>query len=562
MSAIHPAECQECAETCEETPCAIKLTPQCTDQCVVVACNDDHEDVVSCPIASLEGPCADVVCTDGSDCAVFDDIFQCCSDYHHLSFDGRQLIDQNTNPLSYEWDPSNFDHIFYDSHAFPHSAHTATYPAGNSMLVGNDQGNVANNATPASFMSTPAHLLDAPGGYDHNFNQASFTPSSATSTSLKCMWGDCKATFNNMAELVGHVNLQHLRLPSTSVDQNNAPVSQSTQFLPTPNNYASIADTLSCLWGNCHLYPTPNSIPGPSTGDHVTNTIGVLANHLMQDHLGISTPSPTSPSPSLPSIPHHDDVSISQPTVWEPQPRPPSFISPPESAKSSTVSISMPPTPCPEHDCSAPSAHTCHWTGCGATYASCDALTEHINVTHVGSGKAHYDCYWEGCLRHGENGFSSKQKICRHLQSHTGHRPFQCKVCQQNFSEAATLAQHMRRHTQEKPYVCDFPGCGKSFAITGALTIHKRTHNGHKPFKCTFCDRAFSESSNLSKHLRTHTGARPYPCTHPGCVKSFARPDQLARHMGVHQRKKVNEMKVEDISPATSTAIAKEVSVQ
>jgi Zinc finger, C2H2 type len=36
--------------------------------------------------------------------------------------------------------------------------------------------------------------------------------------------------------------------------------------------------------------------------------------------------------------------------------------------------------------------------------------------------------------------------------------------------------------------------------------------------------------------LKTHTGVRPYMCTEEGCGKSFARPDQLARHMGVHRR--------------------------
>ena len=75
----------------------------------------------------------------------------------------------------------------------------------------------------------------------------------------------------------------------------------------------------------------------------------------------------------------------------------------------------------------------------------------------------------------------------------------------------------------------------------------------------TACHRAFTESSNLSKHvsttnsdgtrknvtewflgvpqLRTHTGIKPYPCTEPGCSKTFARPDQLARHMTVHRKK-------------------------
>ncbi|THH02675.1 hypothetical protein EW026_g186 [Hermanssonia centrifuga] len=227
--------------------------------------------------------------------------------------------------------------------------------------------------------------------------------------------------------------------------------------------------------------------------------LGVLATHLLHDHLGLPTRSISNDLSSL------AEVNFAQPgKYYEPHADEAN-----SSRTSPSLTLSCPPTPAPEHDCSAPQAHVCGWTGCGQGFPSCDDLTAHINAVHVGSGKAHYDCRWEGCTRHGDNGFASKQKICRHLQSHTGHRPFQCKTCNQNFSEAATLAQHMRRHTQEKPYICDFPGCGKSFAITGALTIHKRTHNGHKPFKCTYCERAFAESSNLSKHVTsdTHWGA-------------------------------------------------------
>ncbi|KAI9453415.1 hypothetical protein BJY52DRAFT_1123613 [Lactarius psammicola] len=186
---------------------------------------------------------------------------------------------------------------------------------------------------------------------------------------------------------------------------------------------------------------------------------------------------------------------------------------------------------------------SCQWdncvagAGCGLSFASVDDLMNHLTADHVGSGKNHYECLWSGCERSGEKGFSSKQKVCRHLQMHTGHKPFQCKLCKQHFSEAATLQQHMRRHTQEKPYLCDVPGCGKAFAIAGALTIHRRTHMGLKPFKCKYCERAFSESSNLSKHMRTHTGVRPYVCEEPGCGKAFARPDQFTRHQGVHSRR-------------------------
>ncbi|KAF7977128.1 hypothetical protein HWV62_4748 [Athelia sp. TMB] len=322
---------------------------------------------------------------------------------------------------------------------------------------------------------------------------------------LSCMWGNCGATFYSLCDLVSHVNLQHLRASS------DAP---SDQLVPTA------LEPLSCHWKDCNVYPSSQSFPGPSTGSTLDSALAVLADHLLRDHLGMQVehapPSPAVASPHLATPP----------------------ISP-----VSTVGA---------HKCSG--MHACRWQGCAEAFTTCNDLTAHITNTHVGSGKSHYECHWEGCNRHDGQGFSSKQKICRHIQvrmlcpyppflmltawqSHTGHRPFQCKECQQYFSEAATLQQHMRRHTQEKPYVCDYPGCGKAFAITGALTIHKRTHNGLKPFKCSFCDRAFSESSNLSKHLRTHTGDRPYVCSEAGCEKAFARPDQLTRHMSVHRKK-------------------------
>lgn len=42
----------------------------------------------------------------------------------------------------------------------------------------------------------------------------------------------------------------------------------------------------------------------------------------------------------------------------------------------------------------------------------------------------------------------------------------------------------------------------------------------------------FGDRSNES--LMVDTGERPFACAFPGCGKRFPRPDQLKRHMGVH----------------------------
>ncbi|KAJ6591723.1 hypothetical protein DFH09DRAFT_907416 [Mycena vulgaris] len=448
------------------------MTPECTDQCVVVACSDNAPACdMPCPGNHCDLDCEiDVNC---KDCNGFDQFLECCTDFHSYYQEPRNHPE---TPLF--WDPSLKTFVCQcggDSTAvrIPPASVDSHLPAA-IFAPSNDFPVVATASTPSP-RAAPA-TIDGP-------------------PALACMWGDCGASFSSLSHLAEHVNLVHLCHPPS----------------PSIPSSSDVRDLFSnfCQWKDCNIYPTPDSVPGPSSGD-MEAMLGVLSSHLFHDHLGLNSP-PTyfQATPSSQSLPHD---------------------SPPSRTESSMSS--------PEDESQA--GHVCRWVSCGKCFSSLDELTLHLASIHVGAGKTSYDCYWHDCPRHDTSGFASKQKLCRHLQSHTGHRPFQCKICLQNFSEAATLQQHMRRHTQEKPYLCDYPGCGKSFAITGALTIHKRTHNGHRPFKCPHVSRAFSESSNLSKHLRTHTGAKPYTCIEPGCDKSFARADQLTRHARIHTKKVIN----------------------
>ncbi|WVF66032.1 hypothetical protein IAT40_000770 [Kwoniella sp. CBS 6097] len=198
----------------------------------------------------------------------------------------------------------------------------------------------------------------------------------------------------------------------------------------------------------------------------------------------------------------------------------------------------------------------CLWPGCPVEHVFPDSasLMDHLSEVHIPKGKDSYACHWDGCGNGEGRVFKSRQKVLRHLQSHTGHKPFVCGVCDQAFSEAAPLSAHMRRHAQQKPFKCEYPGCGKTFAVSSSLTIHMRTHNGEKPYICPHCGRGFVEASNLTKHIRTHTGERPFACAHPGCGKKFSRPDQLKRHMSVHDKPAGSHARRRSTATVTTTA--------
>ncbi|KAI1631783.1 hypothetical protein F4809DRAFT_630802 [Biscogniauxia mediterranea] len=184
-----------------------------------------------------------------------------------------------------------------------------------------------------------------------------------------------------------------------------------------------------------------------------------------------------------------------------------------------------------------------HDKTCGLTFNNSVELQQHLCDGHIASmsSKTKYVCLWKGCSRREDQVFASRNKLRRHISTHTFYKPFTCSHCNQGFSAQQALDQHIRTHTGEKPYHCDVEGCGKSFKQKSALTMHKRTHTGEKPLMCEICSKCFCESSNLSKHRKTHNPDFKYRCEEPGCDSRFIRVDQLRRHMATHGNKNMRQ---------------------
>lgn len=208
------------------------------------------------------------------------------------------------------------------------------------------------------------------------------------------MWGNCTSSFSSLSELRDHVVLVHLESsPSNDKPLNHNITAQDSSQWPLD---------MPCLWSKCDNSYQPHSMfTSPQS----------LYKHLMSDHLGvwssISNSNSQLPAPTEPASQNtFDGMSpIShQGSTFE------SVISQDDSPSSSTTTVLASP-----EDCNS-ATHQCRWKDCSFHFSTCNDLTMHITSDHIGGGKAHYECFWEGCSRNGGQGFQSKQKICRHVQ--------------------------------------------------------------------------------------------------------------------------------------------------
>ncbi|XP_069075521.1 zinc finger protein 407 [Pleurodeles waltl] len=150
-------------------------------------------------------------------------------------------------------------------------------------------------------------------------------------------------------------------------------------------------------------------------------------------------------------------------------------------------------------------------------------------------GMREYKCHVCGVA------FVMKKHLNTHLLGKHGvgtpkERKFTCSLCDRCFTEKWALNNHMKLHTGEKPYKCTWPSCHYSFLTASAMKDHYRTHTGEKSFLCDLCGFAGGTRHALTKHRRQHTGEKPFKCEE--CNFASTTQSHLTRHKRVHTGEK------------------------
>jgi hypothetical protein len=376
-----------------------------------------------------------------------------------------------------------------------------------------------------------------------------------------CNWDRCNVELTELDDILEHIKMDHSvssrayphsacnntnkaagKNDSSGDDHNLCLSRQQQYYTPPASNTTTPSQLLPCRWNDCgYSAPDLAELETHELAKHHPAATAAQANgvSLFQCEWKACTYSCTDMDQFMAHVRNeHVSMMMLGQTKIKNESIELAKIKTEENATTVAPTAAACPTAVVKTEAQLPKQHLCRWlcgptdseTECGIIFDSTQALHQHVIDHHIGSRQPSYICRWAECDRHGR-AFPQRQKIHRHLITHTKNKPFTCSVCGAAFSESVVLTQHMRIHSGERPYQCPEPGCGKRFAASTALSVHMRTHTGEKPLKCKVagCGKRFSESSNLAKHMKTHQAERPFACRR--CSRRFARNDQLQRHI-------------------------------
>ena len=112
-------------------------------------------------------------------------------------------------------------------------------------------------------------------------------------------------------------------------------------------------------------------------------------------------------------------------------------------------------------------------------------------------------------------------------QVHVKSKIYECKECKETFDTHGKYQVHKDNAHKSKDHICE--ECGYATFSVFRLTRHLESHLEAK-FHCDQCDLSCKTEKQLEYHKLVHSGVK-IPCTFPGCDATFARQDDVRKHI-------------------------------